>query len=52
MKVPGSRPPKAAEIHSCRGEKQGRWAQSRVTAALEAAGLSCHFRSLAARRRV
>lgn len=45
-------PPKAAEIHSSCGEKQGWWAQSRVTAALEAAGLSCHFRSLAARRHI
>lgn len=47
-KVPGSTPSKAAEIHSSLGEKQKWWALSRVTAALEAAGLCCHFRSLAA----
>lgn len=46
IKVPGSMPPQAAEIRSSHGEKQGWWAQSRVTAALEAAGLSCHFRGL------
>lgn len=40
-------PPKAAEIHSSGGEKQRWWARSRVTAAWEAAGRSCHFRSLA-----
>lgn len=46
-KFPGSAPPKAAEIHSSGGEKQRWWARSRVTAAWEAAGRSCHFRSLA-----
>lgn len=45
-------PPKAAEIRSSRGGKQRWWARSRVTAALEAAGLSCHFRSLAAYRHI
>lgn len=45
-------PPKAAEIHLSHGEKQRWWARSRVTAALEAAGLSCHFRSLAAHRHI
>lgn len=46
--VAGSTPPKASEIHSSRSEKQRWWARSRVAAALEAAGLRCHFRSLAA----
>lgn len=45
-------PPKAAQIHSSNSEKQRRWVRSRVTAALEAAGLSCHFRSLAAHRHI
>lgn len=43
-------PPKAAETHSSQSEKQRQWARSRATAAWEAAGLSCHFRSLAAHR--
>lgn len=43
-------PPTAAETRSSQTEKQRQWARSRVTAAWEAAGLSCHFRSLAAHR--
>lgn len=43
-------PPKAAETHSSRREKQRWWARSRGTAAWEVAGLSCHFRRRAAHR--